>query len=139
MNNHIAFEKKLHHNHYIWMASFLHELIQYAHLAYFFKKRLYHTHYIWKTPFLSELIQYAYSSHLFQKSLNHRCCIEKAFFYHELIQYAHLDYFFRKICITHITFERFLSFMNYPICLFRLLPGEKSAPIHISFLRKKLA
>ena len=43
------------------MASFFHELFQYADTHLFFGKNLYHKSYIWKESFLHELLQYAYS------------------------------------------------------------------------------
>ena len=74
----------LHHNHCIWMACFLHELIQYVFSEFLFVKKLHCKHYIWMASFLHGLIQYAYSKFLFEKKLCHNHCICVVSFLHEL-------------------------------------------------------
>ena len=55
------------HKFYMWMASFLNELIQYAHSEYVCKKKFCYKHYIGMAFFWYELIQYGSSEFLVEK------------------------------------------------------------------------
>ncbi len=87
-------EKNLCHNHCIWRASFLHELIQYIRLEFVCQKMPHPKYYIWKASFICELIQCALLDFLFQKNLHHKYYIRIASTFRNWFNMAILWFFF---------------------------------------------
>ena len=91
------------------MTYFLHELLNMAtHI--FFKQKMHHNGYIGRVSFFHELILYVSSNILFEKSKQNNHYIWVASFFHELIYY---EIVCGETCITIVTFEWLLSFMNW--------------------------